>query len=529
MRTYLRRWLRLAGGIALCGLLVLAAFAACRRYHFRRAPAALLAREQFYADLARDEPTAANYRLLAETAVAATDYPEAQDAYRKAAGVYRDKNLPSEGYAMDRLAERYEVQAEPFYQIPTEKAEVETLDTHARLEPVYGCYTGAFIDHEDSIHGTYRDEYGAWRRDVSAFNHLTGIHHAVFFMYLGYGRHFPTKFVRHMNDNGAAAQIALEPSKLDDVRDDAYLHRFAAEARKSRTPIFLRFASEMNGDWVPYHGDPRRYIEKFRLVARVMHAEAPNVAMVWCPFETPVREIAPYFPGGDAVDWVGLNVYSVPFWDNDPKRPGDWRNPADSLRYVYGLYAARRPIMICEYGASHRSSLDGVDRTDLARTKMGELYASLPRLYPRVKAVCWLSMNAIKHAIPGRQSNDYSLLGDDLVRKRYHELLNDPYFLASVSRDTPRVARYETKPLPGGAILRGRVPFSAWVKLYDDHPTVVWRLDGVEQLKTDLPGPYRWVLDTRRTHSGPAAVEMVVLDSQGHEVARRTRHVILKS
>ena len=507
--------------------LLFAGYAFAKHRRLSAVPARGVARRDYLEQLAHDEPTAANYKLLAEANIAIDDFSDAQRSFAHAADLYRSKNMVSEGYATDRLAERYEVEAIPFEQTRTTVQDVTQFDSRARLEPTYGCYTGAFIDHEDSIHGTYRDEYATWRRDASAFNHLTGIHHAVFFMYLGYGRSFPAKFVRHMNDNGAAAQIAWEPDSLAQVKDDEYLHRFARDAKASHTPIFLRFASEMNGDWVPYNGDPARYIEKFRLVSRVMHEEAPNVAMVWCPFETPVRTLADYYPGPEAVDWVGINIYSVPFWDNDPNRTAEWRNPADALRFIYDRYAKAHPIMICEYAASHRSSLDGVERADFARTKMGELYASLPRIYPRVKAVCWLSMNAIKHATPGRQKNDYSLLGNDWVRQRYREVADDPYFLGAVSRSKPAVARQETKELRDGDTIHGRVPLSAWVKLYDDEPRVIWKVNGTEMFSSSTPGPYRWVLDAGKLPVGPATIELIVEDREGREAAHSTRRVVV--
>jgi hypothetical protein len=516
------------GTTLLGGVLLLGAYAVVRRHRYHRPPYEALARKRFYAELVAAEPTAGNFKLLAEACVDTAEFAEARAAYAKAAEVYRKKNLPSEGYAAERLAQRYEVQVKPFIHLPTERDTVAALDTRARHEPVYGCYTGAFIDHEDGIRGTYRDEYGTWRRDTTAFNHLTNTHHAIFFMYLGYGREFPAKFVRHMNDNGAAAQIAWEPRALADVRDDEYLHGFAKAARDSRTPIFLRFASEMNGDWVPYNGNPELYREKFKLVARVMHAEAPNVAMVWCPFETPVRTIADYYPGPDAVDWVGVNIYSVPFWDNDPKRFAEWRNPADQLRFVYGKYAPRHPIMICEYAASHRSSLDGIGRVEFARTKMAQLYAALPRQYPRVKAVCWLSMNAIKHAIPGRQSNDYSLLGEADVVERYGELLRDPYYLRAVSRHEPAMAPQQTLPLEDGQVIHGRVSLSAWVKLYDDHPLVIWKVNGEVRQCSALPGPHRWVLDPKDLRDGENVVELQVLDEAGREVAKETRAITVQ-
>jgi hypothetical protein len=514
---------------ALVCTLLLGSFAVMRaRRHAR--PVGARARRTALLELAKGEPTGANYLLIGDASVELGDYDGARHAYIHAAAIYRSKNMPSEGYVAERLAQRYEVQVTPYIHFPVTPGSLTSSTTKlAKFEPVYGCYTGAFIDHEDAIRGTYRDEYGEWRRDASAFNHLTNVHHAIFFMYLGYGRSFPAKFVRHLNDNGAAAQIAFEPDRLSSVRDDAYLHRFARQARKSRTPIFLRFASEMNGDWTPYHRDPALYIEKFQLVARVMHAEAPNVAMVWCPFETPARLIPDYYPGPEAVDWVGINIYSVPFWDNNPKHPADWRNPSDSLRNIYRRYADRHPIMICEYGASHRCSLDPSPRDDFAKTKMTELYTALPRLYPRIKAVCWLSMNAIKHAIPGHQNNDYSLLGDDEVRKQYSRLLLDPYFLPKVSRRAPKCAPQETVALRDDEVIARPTSLSAWVKLYDEHPRVVWRVNGELRQDSSAVGAHRWVLDPATVPDGRATIDLTVEDESGRVVAEEVRHVFCHS
>jgi hypothetical protein len=72
------------------------------------------------------------------------------------------------------------------------------------------------------------------------------------------------------------------------------------------------------------------------------------------------------------------------------------------------------------------------------------------------------------------------------------------------------------------------VPLSAWVKLYDDHPTVVWKVNGEERLRSDLPGPYRWVLDTATLPAGPAKIELIVADEGGTEVAHVTKSVTIR-
>lgn len=524
---------RILTGVLLIGLAVAAAVGYkfyLHRYHFIAKPKETVALRKYYQDLVLAEPTAANYLKLGDLSMQSLDHDEARIAYQKASSIYYQKGYDSFGYVAEMKSQRCEVSVIPYYEVPADKEELSKFFTGAKLEPYFGCFVGAFIDHEDSIKGTYRDEYGNWRRDASAFNHLTNIHHAIFFMYQGYGKEFPHRFVKHMFDNHAAAQIAWEPTDLNQVQDNEYLRTFARAAMNSRTPIFLRFASEMNGDWVPYHGDPKLYIEKFRLVARVMHEEAPNVAMVWCPFETPISEIPRYYPGDEYVDWVGVNIYSVPFWNNRTDTPGDWRNPADSLRFIYNNYAARHPIMICEYAASHKSSLDMKEIPNFARDKIGQFYSALPRLYPRVKAVCWLSMNAIKHAIPGRQSNDYSLLGNPEVCDRYQELIRwEPYYLREVQRSGRSMAKQHPVALSDQAKLKKRVAFSAWVKTYVERPTVVWKANGDETYRSDKPGPYRWVLDTRTLPNGTATIEIDVLNADGQRIQTQTRVVQIEN
>ena len=84
----------------------------------------------------------------------------------------------------------------------------------------------------------------------------------------------------------AIAEIAAKGFRLD----ASYAHRLklvADDMARSHAKIFLRFASEMNGDWTNYHNNPAEYRRKFRLVHQVMRRRAPNVATVWCPYTFP--------------------------------------------------------------------------------------------------------------------------------------------------------------------------------------------------------------------------------------------------
>ncbi|MBI5833209.1 MAG: hypothetical protein HZB16_13010 [Armatimonadetes bacterium] len=328
----------------------------------------------------------------------------------------------------------------------------------ARFEPPNGCYLGAFIEHDSRARG-----------DFAAFERIVGRRHACYINYAGYGRPFPSLWVEKVGAHGAAAHIAFEPNGgLDKIRDDTYLRGWAQAAGASGVPIFLRFASEMNGNWMAYCGNPALYIEKWRLVARIMREEAPNVALVWCPFSSPRDNIPAYYPGDDYVDWVGVNIYSVVYHNGDRSQPADGEDPREELlRSVYDLYAARRPIMICEYAATSLCKVVGKPTTAFAVRKMTDLYSALPQRFPRVKCVQWFSWDA--HA-SDMANNDYSLTTHAEVTKAYAALTASDYFRSEVVlpvRPRPLLAQ-ATLPAAIRPAARDRAvprgPFPPWPK-----------------------------------------------------------------
>jgi hypothetical protein len=338
-------------------------------------------------------------------------------------------------------------------QTPADAA-LPTALARAPFEPARGCYVGAYIDLDHTVAG-----------DIDTFEKLVGKKHASYFRYVGYGAPFPYKWVRDLAAKGAAAHIAWEPnSGLADVKDDDYLRGWAEAARRSGCVVFLRYASEMNGTWQAYSGNPEEYVAKWRIVYNVMHQTAPNVVMIWCPFSEPQRTIPMYYPGDDYVDWVGVNIYSVKCNDGDVRKPVN-EDPRDALKYVYDLYAARKPIAICEYAATHYCAALKKQTSEFAVEQMTKLYTSLATDFPRVKMINWFSVDT---AQSGLAHNDYSVTGDPQALAAYQKLMADPYFLASVDTGGTQIAALvpggapnatqtgsgseaTVKPLPGGA------------------------------------------------------------------------------
>lgn len=476
---------------------------------------------------ARQLNSVSGWERAAAAAEKQSGWQFAADCWYKVSRLYQERNDLNMAYWAIREAQARETKVQIFIDHPSDRSKLVAKNyTGAKFEPIYGCFNGAFIDDETTLSPVLQEGHNT-RRSVSEFNDRTGAHHAFFFIYMGYGQPFPKKWAEYLKSQGAGLQIAFEPSSYNQVQDDHYLQTFAADAKASGIPIFLRFASEMNGEWVPYHNSPEKYIAMFRLLASVMHKNAPCVAMVFCPFEIPERKIMRYYPGDKAVDWVGVNIYSVLFNDNDPDRIAEWRNPADQLKFIYSHFAATKPIYIGEFGAANRSSLDNAPRPDYAIVKATQMLTALRLIYPRVKAFHWLSMNAIKHAIPGRQLNDYSLLDDPEVALAYKGLIGNPYFLKQY--EPKAMAPIEAEKLHSETLVSGVASFEAWVKTYNNLPTVVWLLDGKELSRDNLPGSYPLILDTTKVKNGRHILTLVVLDEHGFQVVQNDRAIIVRN
>lgn len=468
--------------------------------------------------------TAASLRRRADDLVRQKRYAEAATLFRREAAIYRARGDLNGAKVEETKADRYGSDLRLFVHRPDLPTPAGTTPL-AKWEPAYGCYLGAFIDRDERLGRPFVDENFQSHRDPDDFARAVGKKHASVFCYLAYGRPFPARWVERLKRQNVAPHLAWEPQDLGAMRDDAYLRRFADDAARADCPIFLRFASEMNGDWTRYGGDPLRYKTAWGIVQRVMADRAPNVALVWCVNAIPEAPIARFYPGDAFVDWVGVNFYSVPFFDNDPRRSGEWANPADALRYVYARYAARKPIMVCEYGASHVSSVDHRDRSGWAGAKIAQLYAALPRLFPRVKLIDIFDMNNLRHARPGRQLNNYSVTDSAFVRDAYARAIAPPYFLSEVGDKTTPAPIMPLAP-QNLIVPRGTLRVSAWARCYSARFAVRYALDDRLVAVISEPGPRE--VDVALPTPGPRRLSAALLDEQNKVVVRKEFRLIVR-
>ncbi|MEW9701596.1 stalk domain-containing protein [Paenibacillus sp. SI8] len=291
----------------------------------------------------------------------------------------------------------------------------------AKFEPAFGTYLGMYAEQDPKVGNLFTKTEGVY-----------GKKHAIYLAYAHWGQAFPAAYARRAKEAGAALQIAWEPDDgLDPVSEGSYLHKWAQDAKTAGIPIFLRFAGEMNGAWVPWNGNPSAYIEKFRMLHDVFAEEAPNIAMVWSPGDVPANDIDPYYPGDAYVDWVGVSLYIEPYENGDPSLPSMIATSSvERLARLYSTYADRKPLMLSETGVPHYAHSADEDFTEWAKLNLQRLYEIMPYKYPRLKAITYFNVDQKME----NAKNDYSLSDSPAIQNYYSKLIANPYLLSKVSQ-----------------------------------------------------------------------------------------------
>ncbi|MFA5844149.1 MAG: glycosyl hydrolase [Coriobacteriia bacterium] len=174
---------------------------------------------------------------------------------------------------------------------------------------------------------------------------------------------------------------------------DAYLRRYAADAKAFGRTVWLRPLHEMNGNWYPWAGtvngnSPEEYVAAWRHVRDIFRAEgADNVRFVWAPSSdsvpaVPENAIARYWPGDAYVDYIafdGYNFGSSASWST-------WRSFADTFGRAYAEVTplTAKPMFIAETA----SSTDGGDKA----AWIADMFRVIPQRFPRIQGVCWFNV-----------------------------------------------------------------------------------------------------------------------------------------
>ncbi|ARJ06923.1 hypothetical protein B5808_18095 [Cnuibacter physcomitrellae] len=215
-----------------------------------------------------------------------------------------------------------------------------------------GIHFGVNLDWGSQSVGEYADLLGAPPADVVSFSPIP---------WTAQEREWVTQAADQAAQVGAAHLLTLEPQAgLAAVTDDviADVVSLLQEETDAGVPVIVRFAHEMNGSWYAWGQQPEEYVATFRRVAAAIHQQVPGAALMWAPnygggypfdggayaappgsaaagvldtdgdgavtgFDDPY---APYYPGDDYVDWVGMSLYhwgsAHPWGENEAPEAG---------------------------------------------------------------------------------------------------------------------------------------------------------------------------------------------------------------
>jgi hypothetical protein len=397
-----------------------------------------------------------------------------------------------------------------------------------RLEPAKGCYLGFSLGETDR---------------VSRLNSKLGITPAVYHRFFvfpinTYDGVSLTNFLNEVILNGGIAMLTLEPRAGLDAITEAVCADMgtlcAAYEQLGVDGVIIRFGHEMNGNWYQWGQQPILYKEKFRLLAQHIHSRTTRTALLWAPsygfgypFGTPRAKrgsgdfaaldtngdgevtleddmYEPYYPGDDAVDWVGLTIYhwgvDYPWFENELPVAKSF---ADSLTGTYlgvipNFYARycadglhNKPMAIPETAAFYNTQTGGEDEFNLKQAWWRQVFnitgdtssaLDVALHFPKMKSVVWFD----QYKPEGEAKNswiDWRVSADQRIRAAFVEdvrRLRDGrfYFLTAQEARWQLSAYAVTAPwLPQILPLTGSLSFSLNAKTKAPCDLVVDLLD----------------------------------------------------
>ncbi|WJZ67465.1 glycoside hydrolase family 26 protein [Kocuria rosea] len=354
-----------------------------------------------------------------------------------------------------------QISSQPDEEVQAAPLPMCTVLDRSELEPETGALYGVNLDWDDKPLGDYADRLGH-RPAVSVS--FTG------FPYDERGHDYLRIAADQVRADGRMMLLTLEPEGgLAEVTDEAVRELTAdlAAINDSGVPVVVRFAHEMNGSWYAWGHQPTAYVEAYRRVADAVHEHAPGSAMMWAPnygggypfaggqYEAEpgtadFRALdtdgdgaltmaddpyAPYYPGDDAVDWVGMSLYHWgdrhPWGENELPEPGkfaaqltgtyDGAGGDDSaVPDFYAEYGQRRgkPVAIPETAALYNPAEGGADELAIKQAWWGQVFdESMPEDFPQLKMISWFEWD--KHEVEIDGPVDWTTTNTAAVRDAF--------------------------------------------------------------------------------------------------------------
>ncbi|MDR1663609.1 MAG: hypothetical protein LBR83_01625 [Clostridiales bacterium] len=297
----------------------------------------------------------------------------------------------------------------------------ETETPLGMYEPPDGCYLAA---------QTPPDEMNGPR----AFNRATGKNHAVFAREMYLGEAFPEEWMLRCIAEQAAPLVILKPSGSGAYFSAATVTELAKRFGAYNIPMFAAFfpVEEDSGY------DPTSYTLYFRYARAIFQEHAPKAAFVFAADAGVGAEAAEvYYPGDEAVDWVGINVaeryISGQYDEKILAQAGD----------IYLKYQQAKPVMLLTLGVSHFSTGDYVYRVREAQAELERVYGHVLQNWSRVKLIAYKEISEIQDEVAGggkplvnESFEDYTVTEEKDLLAAYREIIRHRRFVSELQAST---------------------------------------------------------------------------------------------
>jgi hypothetical protein len=271
-----------------------------------------------------------------------------------------------------------------------------------------------------------------------------------------------SQYFQQLDAAGSLAVISVKPTvplnEITDQQAQQFAEQLDEVGYQSGEPLWVRFAPDMNANWVTWGQDPDAYRAAFQTVADAVHERIPDAVMVWTPVwggdypftaRAPTTSstadldtngdamldgaddpYAPYYPGDAAVDWVGLTLYhdqtagagavnTIPDADEFLEKlgPPETGSPGDDeTNTFYARYAVDRdkPFLL-ETAAFYAPSVGGPGELAVKQRWWSQVFDAVSSGdYPRIELVTWRDTTATR-AVVGESVIDWSVTLDPAI------------------------------------------------------------------------------------------------------------------
>nr|WP_226760707.1 OpgC domain-containing protein [Arthrobacter sp. SO3] len=272
-------------------------------------------------------------------------------------------------------------------------------------------------------------------------------------------KEFIPLFLKQAGAEGADALITVNPTvplaQVNAESSGELAQDIKEMAAGFRGRLFIRFAPDMNAGWAAWGQKPAEYIAAFRAVTAAMRATLDVPLMVWSPFQgsdypfphapdaaqpgSPgfgaldtnsdgvwnLHDAAysPYYPGDDAVDWVGLSAFhddtaggppvnTLPAADALTRMLGPAQPVQDAVDLnFYANYAvARNKPLLLETAAFYSPASGGPAENEIKSAWLGQILAAQASGYGNIQAVLW--NERVTQRASGEVAIDWRLTAD---------------------------------------------------------------------------------------------------------------------